>query len=181
MLILARQKRHQHRADANNASALESQLRAMAELPIVGLRKIWQDRLGDSSPPARSRQLLCQLLAWRLQEKAAGGLDNATKRALIRIAEAIEQGGSCESKIRRSLSAGVVLTREWKGIVHRVTVTADGFRHLGKAYGSLSDIARTITGTRWSGPRFFGLEQKERPPKATSGATVSNASARGTA
>ena len=66
-------------------------------------------------------------------------------------------------KSARDLSPGVVLTREWKGVIHKVTVMAGGFQHLGKRYGSLSDIARTITGTRWSGPRFFGLEQKERP------------------
>jgi len=83
-----------------------------------------------------------------------------TRRRLGAIAKALERDGSYEPKVRSNISAGVVLTREWKGVVHKVTATSGGFQHLGKRYGSLSDIARTITGTRWSGPRFFGLEQK---------------------
>ncbi len=178
--FLPHQNRHRHRAD-DHRLVLKSQLCAIAELPNSGLRKIWRDHFGDDSPPVRSRELLRQLLAWRLQTEATGGMGTATERSLTRIAESVEQGGSYEPKVRRSLAAGVVLTREWKGVVHRVTVTADGFRHLDRSYRSLSDIARTITGTRWSGPRFFGLEQKERTSKATMGATISSPSARGAA
>ena len=69
-----------------------------------------------------------------------------------------------QPKVRRNFAPGVELTREWKGVIHKVIVTAGGFQHLGKQYRSLSDIARTITGTRWSGPRFFGLEQKPARP-----------------
>ena len=99
-----------------------------------------------------------------------GGLDAVTERKLRDVATALERDGSYERKVRRELSSGVVLTREWKGVIHKVTVTADGFLHLGQRYKSLSDIARTITGTRWSGPRFFGLEQKStrQPQQAAS-------------
>lgn len=90
-----------------------------------------------------------------------GGLDGATERALAKIGEALGRDGSYQPKIRNGFSPGVVLSREWKGVLHRVTAAAEGFQYLGKSYRSLSDIARTITGTRWSGPRFFGLEQKK--------------------
>ena len=122
------------------------------------------------APSVRSRDTLLRLLAWQIQAAALGGFDADTEGKLRRIAKALEVDGDYEPKIRRDVSAGVVLTREWKGAIHKVTVTADGFQHLGKQYGSLSDIARTITGTRWSGPRFFGLEQKRQPKPQRHGA-----------
>ena len=85
-----------------------------------------------------------------------------TERRLGEIGKALERDGDYEPKVRRDFSPGVVLTREWKGTIHKVTVMAQGFQYLGKRYKSLSDIARTITGTRWSGPGFFGLEQKKK-------------------
>jgi len=121
---------------------------------------MWADRFYEEPPATRSRDLFARLLAWRMQEEARGGLDAVTGRKLRDVATALERDGSYEPKVRRELSSGVVLTREWKGVIHKVTVTADGFQHRGHRYKSLSDIARTITGTRWSGPRFFGLEQK---------------------
>jgi hypothetical protein len=135
---------------------------AIADLSTDALRKSWRARFGNDPPSIRSRTILAHLLAWRIQIDAIGGLDNATTRSLTKIAEALERDGTYEPKIRKGFSAGVVLSREWKGVVHRVTVTEDGFQHLGKRHRSLSDIARNITGTHWSGPRFFGLEQKER-------------------
>jgi hypothetical protein len=110
----------------------------------------------------RSSHLLRRVLAWKIQEAASGGLDAETRRTLNSVAIALERDGKYEPQIRRGLSPGVVLTREWKGIVHKVTVTRGGFECSGQRYKSLSDIARTITGTRWSGPRFFGFEQKTR-------------------
>ena len=78
-------------------------------------------------------------------------MDAATARMLREVATGLELDGTYEPKIRNDLAPGVVLTREWKGLTHTVTVIADGFQHHGKRYRSLSDIARTITGTRWSG------------------------------
>ena len=139
---------------------MESELSVLARSTIGHLKSTWTDRLNEEPPATRSRDLLMRLLAWRMQEEALGGLDAVTERKLRDIANTLERDGSYEPKVRRELSAGVVLTREWKGVVHKVTVTADGFQHLGRRSKSLSDIARMITGTRWSGPRFFGLEQK---------------------
>jgi len=139
---------------------MEAELSALGKLAIGDLKSAWTDRFNEDPPATRSRDLLVRLLAWQMQEEASGGLDAVTARKLRDIATALERDGSYEPKVRRDLSSGVVLTREWKGVIHKVTVTADGFQHRGQRYKSLSDIARTITGTRWSGPRFFGLEQK---------------------
>lgn len=139
---------------------IEAELSAHDKLAIGDLRAAWSNRFDDDPPAVRSRDILLRLLAWRIQAEAFGGLDKATERKLRDIAKALERDGTYEPKMRRDLSPGVVVTREWKGVVYKVTVTAEGFEHLGKRYKSLSDIARTITGTRWSGPRFFGLEQK---------------------
>lgn len=152
---------------ANNSEALDDRISALAKLPISGLRKAWKTHITNDAPRVRSRAVLCQLLAWQLQSVAIGGLDSATERALKKIGEALQRDGLYEPKIRSGFSPGVVLSREWKGVLHRVTVAAEGFDYLGNKYRSLSDIARTITGTRWSGPRFFGLEQKQkRVPRA---------------
>ena len=163
----ARQKgRPRHAAGRDTTSSVETEILSLSELSIGDLKAAWARRFNSNPPAVRSCPLLLRLFAWQLQADAAGGLDAVTTRRLGSIAKALERDGTYEPKIRSNLSAGVVLTREWKGVVHRVTVTSVGFQHLGKRYGSLSDIARTITGTRWSGPRFFGLEQKRaRPPQ----------------
>jgi hypothetical protein len=140
--------------------AIERQLLGIQDLTTDQLNDVWRERLGTEPPAIRSREVLLRFLAWRVQSEAFGGLDAPTELKLREIAKALERDGSYEPKIRRELSPGVVLTREWKGVAHKVTVTASGFQHQGRGYRSLSDIARTITGTRWSGPRFFGLEQK---------------------
>jgi hypothetical protein len=155
--------RQRHAADPISSTEIETLLREWTPLLLADLRSVWRQRFGEAPPPIRSRDVLLHLMAWRIQAEAYGGLDAKTQKKLDSIAETLERGGDYTPKVARSLSPGVVLTREWKGNVHRVTVLAEGFQHLGKTYGSLSDIARTITGTRWSGPRFFGLEQK-RPP-----------------
>lgn len=140
--------------------AIERQVSSIQDFTTDQLNDVWRGRLGTEPPAIRSREVLLRLLAWRVQSEAFGGLDAPTELKLREIAKALERDGSYAPKIRRELSPGVVLTREWKGVAHKVTVTAGGFQHRGKEYRSLSDVARTITGTRWSGPRFFGLEQK---------------------
>jgi len=100
------------------------------------------------------------MLAWKVQAQVRGGLDGATERKLRDIASTLERDGTYRPKRQRSLSPGVVVTREWKGVVHKVSIVAGGFEYRGQLFKSRSEIARAITGTRWSEPRFFGLEQK---------------------
>jgi DUF2924 family protein len=140
--------------------AIEVELTKLALLPINDLRGIWRERLGEEPPAIRSREVMVRLLGWRLQAETFGGLDVASERKLREIADALERTGTYEPKLHRDLSPGVVITREWKGVVHKVSATERGFEYEGRNFKSLSDIARTITGARWSGPRFFGLEQK---------------------
>jgi len=169
--MLNQRKGRRRRTAGRLASGfIEAELSALGTSVIGDLKSAWADRFNEEPPATRSRDLLVRLLAWRIQEEAMGGLDAVTGRKLRDVATALERDGSYEPKVRRELSSGVVLTREWKGVIHKVTVTADGFQHRGQRYKSLSDIARTITGTRWSGPRFFGLEQKStrQPQQAAS-------------
>jgi len=148
---------------------LEAFIASLSDLGLSNLRDAWRTRLKSTPPPLRSADILRQLLAWQLQEREFGGLDKTTERILARVSGAIRYGGSYEPGPTLQLSSGVEITREWKGVVHKVTVNDEGFLYLGKQYRSLSEIARFITGTRWSGPRFFGLEKKK--PRKLEGTT----------
>lgn len=130
-------------------SALVDELVAeVAASDLEGLREIWRQRYG-AAPSLRSVPLLRRLLAWRLQAEAHGGLDPATTRALARK-------GRCRAE-GLELGIGACLTREWQGRAYQVVVEAEGFRCDGTLYPSLSAVATAIAGSRWNGPRFFGL------------------------
>ena len=96
-------------------------------------------------------------IAYRLQEQAFGGLRPATCRLLARIADEAATTNSPKRRRMRKAQTGTILVREWQGNAHRVTVLNEAVAFNGKRYRSLSEVAREITGSRWSGPRFFGL------------------------
>jgi len=102
------------------------------------------------------------MLAWRFQEKAYGGHD----RQIIRLLERLARGKVGD--MERRLKPGTVLVREYQGKRHTVTIVQDGFIWEGRAYPSLTVIARTISGTNWNGPRFFGLRESDskKTPRA---------------
>lgn len=125
---------------------LASELAHLETLDLVGLRTEWQRRHGEV-PALRSVDLLRRVLAWRMQAAVLGDLD-ATTRRLLRQDRVMKGDG---------LAPGTILMREWLGIRHEVEVAEEGFIHDGKVWKSLSKIARHITGSNWSGPRFFGL------------------------
>jgi Protein of unknown function (DUF2924) len=102
------------------------------------------------------RSFLTRAIIYRLQERAYGGLKPSTRRLLARAAEETATGSSKKPQTRMAHS-GTILIREWQGKAHRVTMLDDGVSFKGKRYRSLSEVAREITGSRWSGPRFFGL------------------------
>ena len=142
---------------------LASQLDQLRQLNPEELRGQWQTLFGADPPPKLRSSLLVQAIAYRLQEKALGGLKPATLRLLERIADdaaAGRQVSTTPEKIR--VSTGTVLIREWHGTKHQVTVLKDGFLYRAKRFGSLSRIARAITGSRWSGPLFFGLKSSRK-------------------
>jgi hypothetical protein len=127
------------------------------------LQALWQELFDNAPHPKLRREILIPILAYRLQERAFGGLKPATMKRLRAIAEEI-QGGKRSSGIPAPpVKAGARMVREWQGRLHEVAVLESGFEYSGRTYRSLSQIAREITGTRWSGPAFFGL--KKRPSK----------------
>jgi Protein of unknown function (DUF2924) len=142
---------------------LASQLDRLREPNPEELREQWQTLFGADPPPKLRSSLMVQAIAYRLQERALGGLKPATVRLLERIADdaaARRHVATATAKIR--VSTGTVLIREWRGTKHQVTVLKDGFVYRAKRFHSLSQIARTITGSRWSGPLFFGLKSSRK-------------------
>ena len=122
------------------------------------LRQRWVKLYGMAPSQRISRELLIRAVAYRMQEEAHGGLGKSCRRQLVRIAESLGEGGSIDVTQSRSFKPGTKLIREWKGKVHEVVIAGGTYIWAGQHYRSLSQIARAITGTRWSGPRFFGLE-----------------------
>ena len=112
--------------------------------------------------------LLFRLLAYRLQAQRLGDLDGETRRLLDHAPtpEAAGRNAVRASTAVASVRAGTILTREWNGQMHRVSVLAEGFAWNGKTYPSLSNVAFAITGTRWNGPRFFGLRDRSTRSEA---------------
>jgi hypothetical protein len=133
---------------------IDSKIVALTTMSLSDLRNEWE-RLCGSSAPALAESLLRMAIAYRLQEKAHGGLPAMIARELMRTAE----GGS--EVVPRAPAApirpGTRLVRNWNGRTIDVLAVQDGFLFEGKQYGSLTSIARDVTGARWSGPRFFGL------------------------
>ena len=132
---------------------LADELRALTGLSRRSLTEKWSALYGAPPPPRTSRSLMLRAVAYKLQERAYGGLAPAVRRILM---EAVETSSARQR--RRPLRPGTVLLREWQGVTHRVTVIEAGVLYDGKRYRSLSEAARLITGARWSGPRFFGLK-----------------------
>ena len=142
---------------------IPARLAALKTTPTPELKAQWRE-LFDSEPPSFNRRYLESRLAYRIQELAYGGLKPETIRRLERLGEELDGGDRKKSRVRADHMpiAGTRLIREWQGVEHVVTVTADSFTWEGRPYKSLSAIARAITGTRWNGWTFFGLKNHRR-------------------
>jgi len=121
----------------------------LGKLPRSKLREVWQNELNENPPACFGRELLALGIAYARQERRYGGFRKTSVRELDRLFGTSPPVGR----------PGTILVREWQGITHRVTVVADGFIWNGNTHSSLSGIARAITGTKWNGPRFFGLRE----------------------
>ncbi|PCI41904.1 MAG: hypothetical protein COB46_02175 [Rhodospirillaceae bacterium] len=121
------------------------------------LKQAWLDEFGRTSPPRASSPYMRSVLAYRIQERTGPKLSASLKRKLEQVA-----GGKTKalSTAIPRMKSGMKLLREWNGVTHEVLVLDKGFEYLSTSYKSLSAIARSITGTRWSGPAFFGLKGK---------------------
>jgi hypothetical protein len=138
-----------------------ARLDRLQEFDGSALREEWR-RLLRSEPPRISRDLLVRALAYRLQELELGGLPKWARQSLAGAAADPPKAGGAStprSALPR-LKPGARLVREWHGRIHSVIVLDDAFGFAGQRYGSLTKIAREITGAHWSGPRFFGLARQ---------------------
>ncbi len=141
------------------SEALARRLAELESASTTELRARWERAIKRSIPKRASRDLLRRALAYHMQEQTEGGLSKSTRRRLAKLAGLNgENRGPISPPILR-LKPGSRLIREWHGVTHSVTVLGDGFDWRGTRYASLSQIARAITGARWSGPRFFGLRK----------------------
>jgi hypothetical protein len=162
--------RHKHRtapaATRSSGASVEDEIAHLRDLDLRGLRARWQSVFQRPAALHLPRHLLFAVLAFRIQADRFGDLDHETRKVLDRT-NANDSGSAMTDRLesldrkRTDLTPGTVLVREWDRKSHRVMVLADGFAWNGQTYDSLTKIAFAITGTRWNGPRFFGLRDKQ--------------------
>ena len=131
-----------------------AQLSMLPNMDTSELEAMWHN-LFEEPPASTNKTHLIRKIAWRIQEMAYGGLSEDTQSKIQKLQKNPEHG----SKRKKGMPpVGTQLIREHGGLQHRVMVLEDGFEYQSCKYKSLSEIARLITGTRWSGPKFFGLK-----------------------
>ena len=153
-------------------ASIEDEIAQLRDLDLKGLRVYWRNAFGKPAPEHLTRYLLFRVIAYRLQANRFGDLDAETLKVLKQAAG--QEGPPVSKNLARldqrrfAPPPGTVLVREWDRKSHRVMVMPDGFAWNGETFDSLSEIAFAITGTKWSGPRFFGL--RDRRPQINAGA-----------
>ncbi len=149
------------RAAALDRGALSAEVAGLSKANIKDLRQRWKTLYGNEPSGHIGRSLLIGAIAYRIQEEAFGGLKPTAQRILDRVCDGRGEAAQ-QRNPRPRASAGTVLIREWRGVRHRVTVLDHDVVYRGRRFKSLSEVARTITGTRWSGPLFFGLKGRAK-------------------
>ena len=150
---------------------LKNEIEAVESLDLDLLRRRWRGLLGRPAPAHLSRSLLVRILAYRHQVARLGDIDRASRVALgemigdPKIRARGAAGAAPTAKASVALRPGTVLEREYGGVIHRVTVTVGGCSWKGREFRSLSEVALAITGTKWNGPRFFGLRSEKKVEK----------------
>jgi DUF2924 family protein len=156
---------------ASTKTSIRDEVAHLRDLDLKGLRSRWQSVFQRLPPDHLPRHLLFGIIAYRIQADRLGDLDHETRQVLDRT-DAKDTGTTMSTRLvsfdqkRIELTPGTVLVREWDRHSHRVMVVADGFAWNGQTYDSLSKVAFAITGTKWNGPRFFGMRDKEDRPVA---------------
>jgi hypothetical protein len=152
-------------AASPDIKTLDVEIARLRGLDLRDLQARWHTVFGRRPSPHLPRHLLFRVLAYRLQADRLGDLDTESQRLLDDTGSPEDAGQRAVdgNRLIANVRPGTMLAREWNGRMQRVAVLADGFAWNGKTYRSLSKIAQAITGTRWNGPRFFGL--RDKPPK----------------
>jgi hypothetical protein len=138
-------------------ASIEAEIARLRDVGVAELRQRWLDLYGRPVPKYVRRDLMVRGVAYQMQVKAFGGLSEVTKQRLREIAAAAREGTFDEADLEPRIRPGTKLVRTWGKATHEVMVLDDGFAWKGKRYTSLSTIAKTITGTSWSGWKFFGI------------------------
>jgi hypothetical protein len=146
--------------DAALAKECEGQIELFPERSRAELLELWLEVVGKPAHPQIQRTLLVLVLAYKMRERACGGLKAHVREHLRQIAETLDAERLKRPDARQSKS-GTRLLREWHGETHEVLEVEDGYLYRGQTYGSLSAIAKKITGSQWSGPVFFGTKARK--------------------
>ena len=141
-------------------SSIVKRLASLSTLSLPALEDLWQQLFKKEPPPEIRKDLMLRIVGHRLQEQEFGGLSDAGCRRLRQLATMFEADPNAVVSSQPPIKPGTRLVRQWKEQVHVVEVEAEGYEYRGARYENLSEIARLITGTRWSGPAFFGLKAK---------------------
>jgi hypothetical protein len=153
---------------------IEAEVDRLVTMPIAQWRVRYREVFRTEPPKAFGPDLLRRSIAYRIQEKAYGGLSRPTQRLLDQMVKAYAAKPNGRLELPRRIKPGSILVRQWKGKGYCVTVMAEGFAYDGNTYPSLSEIASLITGTRWNGPRFFGLRPTGRAEEGSAPAVKRN-------
>lgn len=150
---------------------INAEVAQLRDLGVKGLRARWRTTFRRDAPAHLAPHLLFAILAYHLQAEAVGGLDSRIEQYLERVDRTSTPAAAAPlthafEQQQRKLATGTVLSREWNGQHHRVVVLEDRFTWDGRTYRSLSEIAKAITGTKWNGPRFFGLRDRKQAEAA---------------
>jgi len=145
---------------------IAQRLTTLPNLSKTALRELWRQLFNAFPPPRLRRHLMIPILAHRLQEQTLGSLSSVSRGRLRQLARAFEANSSGSTSAIPTLKPGTRLVRQWRDQVHLVNVVTSGYEYQGARYQSLSEIARLITGTRWSGPLFFGIKREQSSSKS---------------
>ncbi len=147
-----------HKLPKTGPEKLAQELKDLRTRGDHELKERWRNLYGTEPPRKIHRSLLIPAIAYRMQENALGALKPSVRRHLMRVSRSEVDGRQAPSYPSLSPKPGTVLVRDWGGVTHQVKVLEYGLLFRGKRYKSLSEVARVITGSRWSGPLFFGLK-----------------------
>ena len=145
---------------------VEPRLAALPTLSKAALGDVWKQFFGSTPPTQLRRNLMIPILAYRIQEQTFGSLSARAQQRLLDLRRAFEKGRDPVVARAPRIRPGTRLVRQWGDRVHLVSVESNGYEFQGARYQSLSEIARLITGTRWSGPLFFGIKRESTTAKS---------------